>query len=300
MNAYMNLDRNRLLKPVKKLRKLVTKLDPQPTPGKVHDLRTNARRFEASFQALSLDARGISKSVLKDLGRCRRRAGKVRDMDVLAAYASTVHLKGEEECAVRLLEYLGIRRRKHARKLYAVVQQLGPALRRDLKRAPAILAELTRAKSDDPKGAAVAADAAATAVKLAVQLANPPRLGPKNLHPYRLKIKELFYMLQIAAGAGQRRFVSDLREVKDAIGEWHDWDELATIARESLDHGNRCGLPAELKRLARHKYEHALAVAQALRKKYLRSAHPQKNGASASSPRIPREPVWEAIAMLAA
>ena len=37
-------------------------------------------------------------------------------------------------------------------------------------------------------------------------------------------------MLQLAGGATPR-FVDDLGKVKDAIGEWHDWEELASIAR---------------------------------------------------------------------
>jgi CHAD domain-containing protein len=61
----MALDRDSLLKPVKKLRKLIDKVDTKPTPERVHDLRTNTRRFEAMFEALSLDAQGIGKSVLK-------------------------------------------------------------------------------------------------------------------------------------------------------------------------------------------------------------------------------------------
>jgi CHAD domain-containing protein len=94
----MALDRKLLLKPIKKLRKLIKKLDRQPDPDEVHDLRTSTRRFEAAFEALSLSERGVAKSVLKDLRRCRKRAGKVRDMDVLTRYASTVHLTGEEDC----------------------------------------------------------------------------------------------------------------------------------------------------------------------------------------------------------
>src|SRR6185295_19133318 len=102
----MALDNNRLLKPVKKLRKLVAKIKRQPPPPEVHELRTNARRFEAVFKALSLDEEGAGKKVLKDVGRLRRRAGKARDIDVLTGVASTIHLPGEEDCSIQLLEYL--------------------------------------------------------------------------------------------------------------------------------------------------------------------------------------------------
>ena len=89
----MALDRDRLLKPAKKLRKLVKKFDDEPVPDKVHDLRTNTRRFEVIFEVLSMNGQGLDASVVKKLGRCRKSAGKVRDMDVLTDYASTIDRK---------------------------------------------------------------------------------------------------------------------------------------------------------------------------------------------------------------
>ena len=89
---------------------------------------TNTRRFEAVFQALSLDEEGIDKELLKDLGRLRKSAGKVRDMDVLTAFASNVHPRGEEECLVKLLEHLGAQRKKQAGKLSAeAIEKLAKA-----------------------------------------------------------------------------------------------------------------------------------------------------------------------------
>lgn len=294
----MSLDGNRLLKPVKKLRKLVKKIDPQPPPEEVHDLRTNARRFEAMFEALALDSLGLRKSTVKNLGRVRKRAGKVRDMDVLTDYGSTVHLQGEEECIVQLLEHLGAQRRKYAKKLYAEVKQSRPVVRQDLKRTPAVVSKVIR-KNVSASPRSPVTNAAAAAVSLAAQLAAPQRLGRDNLHPYRLKVKELQYILKMAAGA-QPKFVDDLGEVKDAIGEWHDWDVLVGIGQKVLDHGSQCKLVGELKRIAEHKYEHALALTNSLRKNYLRNGASRKKGASSrTATKIPGEPVWEAIAILA-
>ena len=36
-------------------------------------------------------------------------------------------------------------------------------------------------------------------------------------------------------------FAKELGEVKDAIGEWHDWEELAGIATQVIQH-KRCEL----------------------------------------------------------
>jgi CHAD domain-containing protein len=168
-----------------------------------------------------------------------------------------------------------------------------------LKRSSGIVTKLSRNNSGGPGAHAVAPNAATTAIKLAIELAVPQRLGRENLHAYRLKVKELLYLLQMAAGASDEKVLADLAEVKDAIGEWHDWGELVLIGQESLDYGNRCGVVTELKRIAKNKYEHALAMAQELRQEYLRSSSPKKKGVSAGATRVPSYAVWQAVARLA-
>jgi hypothetical protein len=105
-------------------------------------------------------------------------------------------------------------------------------------------------------------------------------LGRANLHPYRLKIKELRNLLQMAENSNQQEFVQRLGEVKDAIGEWHDWEQLGAIARTVLDHAAECHLLRELKRVADNKYRNALALSEDMRKKLLRiTDHRHKHSA---------------------
>jgi CHAD domain-containing protein len=294
----MALDRNRLLKPARNLRKLVGRMKRNPPPEDVHDLRTNTRRFEAMFEALSLDGRGIDKAILKDLGRLRKRAGRVRDMDVLTAFASKLHPQGEEDCSVQLLEYLGAKRKKQAARLSAEASELRRPLRKELKRTKAVLTSLLRETGDADSGKDAAADATANAAKLAARLGTPQRLTRVNLHPYRLRIKELQNVLRMASSP--HPIIDDLGEVKDAIGEWHDYEELVSIAQKVLEHGPGCELVSALKRTARQKYDHALSLAQRLRSEYLGRARPaSRKRASAGSAKIPRPQVWEAASLLA-
>src|SRR6266568_4462412 len=199
----------------------------------------------------------------KRLARLRRRAGKVRDIDVFTDFASTVwqKLKGENECSVMLLEHLGARRQKPAAKLHAAVRQKGSKLRKRLKGISTEFEKLLPEAS---------ANVAGLAVKLSTELASPAGLNKRKLHPYRLKVKELRNVLQMADNADQQEFIATLGEAKDAIGEWHDWQELTAIAGDILDHGPRCQLLRELERISEVKYQRALALADALRKKYLR------------------------------
>ena len=292
----MAIDVDRIQKPVRKLRKLVKKISPDPTPEKVHDFRTSSRRIEATINAFSLDSKGAGRRILKPLSRVRKRAGKVRDMDVLTEFAAATRPKSEVECHVRLLEHLGARRQKEVGRLHAEVKQLRSGLRKELDQAASRITKLLRANS--PSSADnVVTNATATAVRLAAQLSAPPRLNKTNLHPYRLKVKELQNILLMAEASSRPRFVEDLGQVKDAIGEWHDREELVRIASKLLDHGGRCLLLAELKRIAGSKYDHALALALKLRKTYLQSSRPERKGAAIAS--VPRQPVWEAMARLA-
>ncbi len=89
----MALDLNRAEKPVRKLRKLLKKMSNPPTPEEVHDFRTNSRRVDATLKAFSLDSEPSSRRLLKRLARLRKRAGKVRDMDVLTDFASGLREK---------------------------------------------------------------------------------------------------------------------------------------------------------------------------------------------------------------
>ncbi len=279
----MALNRIRLLRTVKKLRSLVSKMDRQATPDNVHDLRTNSRRFETIFEALSLDAWGVDKSLLKSLSRYRKRAGKVRDTDVLIGHASAIRLKGEEGCIVQLLASLGARREKYARKLESEVSKNRASVRGDLKNASAALVKLLHANGQAHEQGPAPIDLAATAEILTGQLAEPRRLNKANLHSYRLKIKELLNLFQITSG-GSSVFVRDLGRVKDAIGEWHDWEELVLTAQEVLDHGTRCKLLARFKRNVEGKYERALLLSESLRKKYVQSQAPGDEVPVASPP----------------
>jgi CHAD domain-containing protein len=292
----MAFDAKRVAKPFRKLRKLLKNMPKQPAPDQVHDLRTNTRALEAMAAALSLDSQSGVRQVLKSLARIRKRAGKVRDLDVLTAYAATLEADEEQDCSVSLLEHLGAERRKRARKLHAAVAANARATRNQLKQASALFEEqLCQNNNPECDSGAASARATAAALQLEKQLVEPARLDRKNLHPYRLKVKELRNVLRMAEQTNHQDFVEILGEVKDAIGEWHDWEELLNIARDVLDHGRQCQLLRELKRICNQKYDDALSKTEDMRKKYFRVSR----GKSSRSLK-PEEPVWTATTAIAA
>ncbi|MCU1300491.1 MAG: hypothetical protein JWQ87_775 [Candidatus Sulfotelmatobacter sp.] len=296
----MALDANRAEKPVRKLRKLLKKMPSVPGADEVHDFRTSSRRIEAMLQSLSLNSGNKCRRILKELSRLRKRAGKVRDMDVLTDYLLGLsHLEKEKECSVQLLEHLGAQRQRYAKKFDSAREQSASELNKRLKQISMVKVLPSNGKKN-PNGDSVSAEVTASALKLLAGLTQPTRLGKTNLHPYRLKVKELRNLLQMAEDSDQQEFVQRLGQVKDAIGEWHDWEELVAIAREVLDHGANCQLLPELRRITETKYRNGLNLAEAMRKKFLRMPVSGDRRSAQHRQRGPAEPVWLATAALVA
>jgi CHAD domain-containing protein len=293
----MALDRKQLQKPMRKLRKLVNNFSKQPSQEDVHDLRTNTRRLEALLQALQLDSRGNEKRLLQAVTPVRRRAGKVRDADVLTGFASTLHAGEEAECRTALLEYLGHRRYRHAAKLGKQVQSGRKEIRSRLKRCSAHVNKLLGNPKQGAVGGQASAEVAALSLRLAAELAEPPRLNAGNLHEYRKKVKELRYVLQFAEHS-DADLVDTLGEVKDAIGEWHDFLELGAMARKVLDHGSDCGLLQEIRGIESDKFSHALNLTNQMRAKYV-TPKPKRRGRQPSGIQLTK-PVLTATSALAA
>jgi len=291
----MALDVERIEKPVRKLRKLLKKAPKHPTPDKVHDLRTNSRRFQTAVEAFALASHGNERRLLKGLRRLRKRAGKIRDMDVLIGHALTVNPNGEQDCVVQLLEHLGAIRARQARKLHDEMVKATP-LRTRLKRSQARIEKLATKNNGSSSGKAPAKappDVISKSLQLSAELKAPARLDKKNLHPYRLKVKALRYVLQLSDRADQP-FIEKLGEVQDAIGEWHDWLELSEIAEKVIDHGAKCKLVARLKEVAERKFQGALDTTNEMRRAYLMHPGPKREAGKL------RTPVLEAASALTA
>jgi CHAD domain-containing protein len=268
----MSFDLERIRKSTRRVAKFLRKNSRSPNSDAVHNLRTSTRSLETSFSTLGFDSKRMVRRLLRDLGDVRKRAGKVRDMDVLTSNALTVQEDGEQDCLVQLLEYLGAGRNKHVKRLRRTIKAAGGQLRRNLKRSSKRLEEfLERAEDEGPMDTDAVPTTMARTITLSAALNIPSRLNRKTLHPYRLKVKELRNVLQLSEQTGDKEFLEKLGEVKDAIGEWHDWEELIAIAKRLLDHGPACKLIKDLHENSNSKYERALFITERFRTKYLES-----------------------------
>jgi CHAD domain-containing protein len=263
-----------------RLRRALKHLRKDSSPGIVHKARTRTRRMEAMVDALSMDSRKNERSLVEALKPLRRKAGRVRDMDVLTRFASLPKLHDEEDCSIQLLEHLGAERERQARKLTNYVQDQYPKMQRRLKKCAALL-DKTLHGEPNSRSKRWAGRGTAFALQLEAELRDWPALNRTNLHPFRLKVKRLRYVLQMAKG--EDSFVESLGQVKDAIGEWHDWQQLSEIANELIPHSG-CKLRREIDTNAQRRFNRALSVANQLRQQYLqRNPHAPRRLSTARS-----------------
>lgn len=283
----MPLDIDRIDSNVSKLRKILKKHPKRINPDQIHKIRTGARRIEALLETLGPDTTTSERRLIQDLAHIRRSSGKVRDMDVFSTHLATTHFKAETQSLVLLFEYLGAKRHRYARRLHQWMKRNGPVTRRRLKKMASRLQKtIKNADNSSTSDARLTADAMASALALSSALATPSHLQPANLHEYRIKIKDLRDILQsVTHGDQHNKFIEALGKSKDAIGEWHDWEELLHLSNKVLKHEKSSKLPAELKRICSQKYEHALAVTNKMREEYVQKPERAQKSSRSRNPK---------------
>ena len=254
----MKIDLERAGKQVNRLRKLFKRLPPDPSPENVHELRTQARKIEALLHAFPPAGRAGSRRLLKLMKPVRKAAGRVRDMDVLVAKASTLSVRAPSDGIIRLVEHTSEIRAGDARRLHRLVRRRRKEAR-DLLRG--FLRDLQRIQKDS----STVPVSPARAQTLAQELDHWPGLDKRNLHEFRKGLKELRYMLQLVPDHDARQ-INSFAKVKDTAGEWHDWLQLSRVAESVLAPEDDAALLGAIRKTLQEKLRGALTAANALRK----------------------------------
>jgi CHAD domain-containing protein len=266
----MGIDITRIRKHGRQLRKMIRKIENNSPPDRIHKLRLRTREMENVLTSLALDSRDGERRLLKFLKRVRRRAGKVRDMDVLVALAARSYTQGEEQCSVRLIEYLGSERVRSMHKLRKATCRRSRKIEKRIKHCTRVVQK--KVGSDGRGANALRSQAAVSIMQVQEEMRDWPALNRHNLHPFRLAVKKLRSLLQMADSRDDV-FVNALGAVKDAIGEWHDWAELEQIGKEVLGHSG-CRVLRRIHARAERKFEEALGKANIMRGRFLRTGRP--------------------------
>ena len=246
LDMPVDLKRSRLV--FQRLARELTKLAKNPAPESVHKFRTNSRRVEALLSEVAGPLNRNDKKLLKLLSRLRKKAGRVRDLDVEIASLRSLKIPEGNGHKSEFLSALVQDRAKHEQKLAtAFNRKTADAVRKRLKRAR----EIDIPTDTEPL--------TLTLNKLAKLGREHVMLTEKTLHQYRIIGKRARYVAELAdPDAEAKRVIDQLKHMQDVIGDWHDWLKLTQKA-EALFGGVRdSALVAMLRNVTQAKFRQSV------------------------------------------
>ena len=262
----------------RKLSRQLSKLPGKLSPENVHKFRTSSRRVEVLVSDLSERRSGNDKKLLKLLARLRKKAGRVRDLDVQSAALRSLKIPEQPVRKAQLMRTLAEERSQREKRLAKSLDKKTVAeVRKRLKRAAASL-EIPR--NADP-------------LALARQNLNALELDQgaiteKTLHQFRIAGKRARYLAELAGkDAEASRLIALLNHMQDVIGDWHDWVQLAERAEKLFGGVQDSALVAVLRNVTRAKFRQAVNTLSETR-----AALAAKKPSSATS----REPSRQSVA----
>lgn len=239
-----------------KLDRDLVKLSRRQPAESVHGFRTSTRRLQTLLEELVPERDRNRKKLLKMLSRIRKRAGKVRDLDVQLAALRTLKMLQEPRRKTQLMQNLIELRAQHEKKLRkALTKEDVREIRKRLRRT---------SREFNPK---TTRDPLTVAREMLAQVAHPD--GPLTedvLHQYRILGKRARYAAEFAAKSPEsEQFVAQLKRLQDAVGDWHDWLTLTQSAAKRLGDVRESPLVAELRNVTGAKFRSAVAALSASR-----------------------------------
>ncbi len=232
------------------LLKLASSQDPEP----VHGFRTTARRVQTLLEEFVPDPSRNEKKLLKLLGRIRKRAGKVRDLDVQLAALRTLKIPQEPRRKTRLTHNLIELRAKHEKQLRKLLSK--EEIRELRKRLKRTSKEIVLDSNIDPLQ---------HARKMLAQVDRPAgAMTEAVLHHYRILVKRARYVAELGPKSAEATaFIVQMKRLQDAIGDWHDWLSLTHTTSARLGHVQHSSLVAALRNITGGKFRRAAATLSA-------------------------------------
>jgi CHAD domain-containing protein len=249
----------------------LVKLSSKPRAENVHRFRTGTRRLQILLGELSAKPGRGQKKLLKLLGRIRKRAGKVRDLDVQLAALRSLKVPGEPRRKTQLVNHLIELRGRQEKKLRKAVDDDNV---RDIQK------RLKRASKNFNPEASVDPLAVAKGMLEKIDHGDAP-ITEALLHQYRILSKRARYAAEFAEQSPEaEQFIAGLKRIQDALGDWHDWLTLTQTAVERLGEVRQSSLASELHNVTGAKFRHAVAVLSQMRG----TRGPAKPAAAAQGP----------------
>jgi CHAD domain-containing protein len=243
-----------------KLERDLSELPAKPSAKSVHGFRTGTRRLQILLGELAPKLDRNEKKLLKQLNRIRKRAGKLRDLDVQLGALRTLKVAREPRRKAHLINRLIEQRAGQEQKLRKAADgETVREIRKRLKRAAKHF-NAQESKYKDPL-------TVANGMLQNFESAGAP-VTEALLHQYRILTKRARYAAEFAsASAEAASLITELKLIQDALGDWHDWLTLRQNATADLGDPRESPLVAELHNVTGAKYRRAVAALATMRSK---------------------------------
>ena len=255
---------------------LLSRTGAAPTPERVHQVRTTARRLEAILEIVYPEATSRVARTLRGLKRLRRRAGAVRDLDVQAAALRTLKIGRETERKARLLSTLAdARAAKEAQFQKAIHHKKVEKLQKRLQQTALEMAQASVPPEQNGQNwppVWIDFDPVSASLRMFARLARQTKaITADNIHLFRTRCKRIRYVGEMAGMSPEsKRVVGLLKRVQDSIGDWHDWQTLTLTAEDLFSRSLDSALVSALRNISNAKFVEARAVATDARRELMR------------------------------
>lgn len=252
----MPIDPKRSRMSFQKLSRELTKLTKKPAPEHVHKFRTYSRRVEAVLSEVALEIHRNDEKLLDLLGKLRKKAGRVRDLDVQLELLRSLKVPEANGHKSQLMNDLIEERNYRENKLAKAFDvETAAEIRKRLKRSER---EISIPHNSEPLSL--------TLNKLAQLGRGHSPLSEKTLHQYRIIGKRARYVAELGGDDPHARQIVDrLKRVQDVIGDWHDWLKLTEKAERMLGDVRQSSLVAMLRNVTQSKFRQSVQVVTELR-----------------------------------
>jgi CHAD domain-containing protein len=230
------------------LSEVVSKLSEEATPKSVHRLRTTIRRIESLISYANPDLGKKLERSLERLGDLRKRAGKVRDIDAQTSLLDQLGNGSTARDRKTLVSLLGKKRERQVKRLSSALARFADD--KLFSRLERVAEKVGAGPTGANRPLAPLEEARLQLSRLAADFSSHTSLKPNRLHQARIQLKKIRYLAELADDSDERKaFLDQLKAVQDAVGEWHDWEELTKLAEKRFADRVNCALLREVRAL---------------------------------------------------
>lgn len=238
-------------------------LDHDASPKGVHRLRTTIRRIESLVSYANPDIDKKLERSLEKMADLRRRAGKVRDLDVQADLLGTLGNGSTAKDRKTLATLLEKKRNRQAKRLESVMKKLQGS--KFFTRMDRIAEQAGVLQDGKNRPLAPLEEARAQLAEMASDFAARQTMKTSRLHEARVTLKRIRYLAELAdKTTEQKNFIRELKSVQDVIGDWHDWEELTGTAEKQFSDRVNCALLREARTVLGARHSDAMSAVNKL------------------------------------